>query len=189
MLHAFPAGVALAQFTLSSSAFAAGGTPGTQSVVISGRHLNFVPEHGGPLTRAMAAIRHLVGQYATPGGPIGSQSYAKVTVDRQRADTVCHYRFTLPEGTRTGDSTSALHRRTTTTGRTTASRWRSRSPSPRSPTSPSKPASPGSARRAAAAAQGPALSRLPAERRRRHCGEQHTENVVNSHVWSDAGPW
>lgn len=118
MLKAVAAGAggyALAQFTLATSAFAAGGgTADPQGVVVSGRHLsfmaasryNYLPSNSmavtaqlvsrtGSLPTALRAfvviatdkgdygrrfeadIQHLVGQYAIPGGPIGSQFYAK----------------------------------------------------------------------------------------------------------------
>jgi hypothetical protein len=133
-------GLALAQFTLAQAAFAAGGgTAGPAGVVVSGRHLSFVSEDGGPLSHAMAVtaqlvsrtgslprtlrafvdvgtgghgyghryeaqIEHLVGQYAIPGGPVGSQFYAKVRIDGLRPDTVYHYRFRLSDGTTSGDA-------------------------------------------------------------------------------------
>ena len=143
VLRAFAAGaggLALAQFKLAEAAFAAGGgTAGPAGVVVSGRHLSFVPERGGHLSRAMAAtaqlvsrtgmlpaklrafvdvgtraghyghryeaeIEHLVGMYAIPGGPVGSQFYAKVTLDGLQAETVYHYRFRLSDGTVSGDA-------------------------------------------------------------------------------------
>ena len=145
MLKAVAAGAggyALAQFTLATSAFAAGGgTAGTQGIVVSGRHLSFMsmsPYRHLPST-AMAVtaqlvsktgsmptglrafvdigtttgqygrqieadIQHLVGQYAIPGGPIGSQFYAKAEMTRLRPETLYHYRFRLSDGTVTGDA-------------------------------------------------------------------------------------
>ena len=55
-------------------------------------------------TRIEAEIVHLVGQYAIPGGPIGSQFYAKAKLTGLRHDSVHHYRFALSDGTRTGDA-------------------------------------------------------------------------------------
>ncbi len=133
-------GYALAQFKLAQVAFAAGGgTAGPTGVVISGRHLSFVSDARGPLSRAMAVtaqlvsktgrlprtlrafvevgtsgtgyghryeaqIEHLVGQYAIPGGPVGSQFYAKATIEGLRPETVYHYRFRLSDGTVTGNA-------------------------------------------------------------------------------------
>jgi hypothetical protein len=51
-----------------------------------------------------AQIEHLIGQYAIPGGPVGSQYYAKVTIDGLRPGTRYHYRFRLSDGTVTGDA-------------------------------------------------------------------------------------
>ncbi|WP_203755473.1 fibronectin type III domain-containing protein, partial [Actinoplanes cyaneus] len=128
------------QFALARRAFAAaGGTAGNAGVVISGRHLSFVPGPGdvprdamaltaqlvsatGTLpaglrafvdvgdapgvygTRVEAVIKHLTGQYAIPGGPIGSQFYAKARITGLRPDTVHHYRMRLSDGTVTGDA-------------------------------------------------------------------------------------
>ncbi|WP_375502268.1 metallophosphoesterase [uncultured Jatrophihabitans sp.] len=133
-------GVALAQFTLANSAFAAaGGTAGAAGVVISGRHLSFVQDRSGRPESAMAItaqlvsrtgvlpnrlrahvevghtrgeyghryeadIVHLVGQYAIPGGPIGSQFYVKARIDGLRPNTVYHYRLRLSDGTVSGDA-------------------------------------------------------------------------------------
>lgn len=133
-------GYAYAQFQLADAAFAAGGgKAGKAGVVVSGRHLSFVPASDGMLRPAMAVtaqlvsktgklphklrafvdvgaepgeyghrteaeIQHLVGQYAIPGGPIGSQFYLKATVDGLRADTVYHYRIRLSDGTVSGDA-------------------------------------------------------------------------------------
>ncbi|GAA4589032.1 hypothetical protein BJY16_008762 [Actinoplanes octamycinicus] len=128
------------QFGLAQRAFAvAGGTAGSAGVVVSGRHLSFVPGAGdlprdamavtaqlvsrtGSLpaklrafvdvgdapgtygTRVEAAIKHLVGQYAIPGGPIGSQFYAKASLKGLKPNTVYHYRVRLSDGTVTGDA-------------------------------------------------------------------------------------
>ncbi|MEU4560712.1 metallophosphoesterase family protein [Actinoplanes sp. NPDC023936] len=133
-------GYAYAQFHLANAAFAAGGgTAGPAGVVVSGRHLSFVPAADGTLRPAMAItaqlvsktgslpakmrayvdvgsapgqygthfeadIRHLTGQYAIPGGPIGSQFYLKATVSGLRPGTVHHYRIRLSDGTVSGDS-------------------------------------------------------------------------------------
>ncbi|GAA3351725.1 metallophosphoesterase [Amorphoplanes nipponensis] len=133
-------GAAYAQFQLADAAFAAGGgRAGRAGVVVSGRHLSFVPHTDGELrpamavtaqlvsrtgslprklrafvdvgsapreygTRVEAEIRHLVGRYAIPGGPIGSQFYLKATVDGLRPGTVYHYRIRLSDGTVSGDA-------------------------------------------------------------------------------------
>src|SRR5690349_20795619 len=133
-------GYAYAQFQLADAAVAAaGGRAGRAGVVVSGRHLSFVPGADGALRPAMAltaqlvsrtgslprklrafvdvgaapgeyghrveaAIEHLVGQYAIPGGPIGSQFYLKATVDGLRPGTVHHYRVRLSDGTVSGDA-------------------------------------------------------------------------------------
>ncbi|OJF10509.1 calcineurin-like phosphoesterase family protein [Couchioplanes caeruleus] len=133
-------GYAFAQFQLAEAAFAAGGgKAGRAGVVVSGRHLSFVPTADGVLqpamavtaqlvsktgnlpaklrafidvgaapgqygTRVEAGIRHLVGRYAIPGGPIGSQFYLKATVGGLRPDTVYHYRVRLSDGTVSGDA-------------------------------------------------------------------------------------
>ncbi|MBG0562248.1 purple acid phosphatase family protein [Actinoplanes aureus] len=55
-------------------------------------------------TRVEADIRHLVGRYAIPGGPIGSQFYLKATIDGLRPGTVHHYRVRLSDGTVSGDA-------------------------------------------------------------------------------------
>jgi len=55
-------------------------------------------------TRVEAEIVHLVGQYAIPGGPLGSQFYAKAQVRGLRADTVYHYRLRLSDGTTSGEA-------------------------------------------------------------------------------------
>ncbi|MCW2528927.1 MAG: putative phosphoesterase [Pseudonocardiales bacterium] len=142
-------GLALAQFALANSAFAAaGGTAGTSGVVISGRHLSFVSDsdcrpdtamavtaqlvsqtgmlprglkawidlggaRGGYGSRVPAEIHHLVGQYAVPAGPIGSQFYAKARLTGLRSDTLYHYRIRLSDGTTSADAyfTTAPERR------------------------------------------------------------------------------
>lgn len=58
------------------------------------------PGHYGE--RYEAEIVHLVGQYAIPGGPIGSQFYAKAVIDGLRADKVYHYRLRLSDGAKSG---------------------------------------------------------------------------------------
>ncbi|MGX6601013.1 purple acid phosphatase family protein [Micromonosporaceae bacterium Da 78-11] len=55
-------------------------------------------------TRVEAGIEHLLGRYAIPGGPIGSQFYLKATVDGLRPGTVYHYRIRLSDGTVSGDA-------------------------------------------------------------------------------------
>ncbi|SEP58728.1 Calcineurin-like phosphoesterase [Microlunatus flavus] len=58
------------------------------------------PGHYGE--RYEAEIVHLVGQYAIPGGPVGSQFYAKARLDHLRADKVYHYRLRLSDGATSG---------------------------------------------------------------------------------------
>jgi hypothetical protein len=59
-------GVAVAQFTLANAAFAAGGgTAGSAGVVVSGRHLSFVPASDGLLRPAMAVTAQLVSKTGT----------------------------------------------------------------------------------------------------------------------------
>ncbi|RLV49816.1 phosphoesterase [Nocardioides mangrovicus] len=138
-----------AQFGLANAAFAAGGgVAGRSGVVVSGRHLSFIPEsfglresgmaltaqlvsktgslpkrlrafvdvgdrHGHYGRRVEADIVHLVGQYAIPNGPVGSQFYLKAKIHGLRPDEVYHYRVRLSDGTRTGDAhfaTAPLHR-------------------------------------------------------------------------------
>ncbi len=60
------------------------------------------PGHYG--RRVDADIVHLLGAYAIPGGPIGSQFYAKATMTGLRAQSVYHYRFVLSDGTTSGDA-------------------------------------------------------------------------------------
>ncbi|AEV87200.1 phosphoesterase [Actinoplanes sp. SE50] len=139
LLTAVAAGVG-SQFRLARQAFAAaGGTTGGAGVVVSGRHLSFVPGAGDiPLdamavtaqlvsstgslpaalrayvdvgdapgnygTRVEAAVTHLVGQYAIPGGPVASQFYAKARITGLKPNTVYHYRVRLSDGTVTGDA-------------------------------------------------------------------------------------
>jgi hypothetical protein len=55
-------------------------------------------------TRVEAAVQHLVGQYAIPGGPIGSQFYLKATVSGLRPGAAYHYRVRLSDGTVSGDA-------------------------------------------------------------------------------------
>jgi hypothetical protein len=55
-------------------------------------------------TSVAGEISHLVGQYAIPGGPIGSQYYAKFTIESLRPDHLYHYRVRLSDGTVTGDA-------------------------------------------------------------------------------------
>ncbi|GAB2459581.1 purple acid phosphatase family protein [Jatrophihabitans fulvus] len=133
-------GIALAQFGIANASFAAaGGTPGTSGVVVSGRHLAFVNDRHGRPENAMAVtaqvvsrtgslprglrafvdvgtepgryghrldadITHLVGRYAIPNGPVGSQFYVKARIEGLRPDSVYHYRIRLSDGTRTGDA-------------------------------------------------------------------------------------
>ena len=54
--------------------------------------------------RVDADIVHLLGSYAIPSGPIGSQFYAKATMTDLAAQSVYHYRFVLSDGTSTGDA-------------------------------------------------------------------------------------
>lgn len=129
-----------AQFGLANAAFAAGGgKAGRAGVVVSGRHLSFIPEslgaprpgmaltaqlvsktgslprklrafvdvgdrHGHYGRRVEAEIVHLVGQYAIPNGPVGSQFYLKARIEHLRPDEVYHYRVRLSDGTRSGDA-------------------------------------------------------------------------------------
>ncbi len=149
------AGIAAAEFRLADAAFAAGGgTVGPAGVVVSGRHLSFVPDGDGASSTAMAVtaqlvsrtgvlpkrlrahvevgqspgqyghryeadIQHLVGQYAIPGGPVGSQFYLKARLNHLRPSTVYHYRVRLSDGTLTGDAyfTTAPERRHILLGR------------------------------------------------------------------------
>ncbi|MBB2949116.1 hypothetical protein FB565_008921 [Actinoplanes lutulentus] len=133
-------GYAYAQFHLASAAFAAGGgSAGPAGVVVSGRHLSFLPGADGALRPAMAVtaqlvsktgslprdlrayvevgstpgqfgtrieadIRHLTGQYAIPGGPIGSQFYLKAKIDGLSPGAVHHYRIRLSDGTVSGEA-------------------------------------------------------------------------------------
>ncbi len=55
-------------------------------------------------TKIHAEIVHLVGQYAIPGGPVGSQFYLKATMSGLRPGSVHHYRVRLSDGTVTGDA-------------------------------------------------------------------------------------
>ncbi|MEV6303279.1 metallophosphoesterase [Actinoplanes sp. NPDC051861] len=140
LLRTVAAGYAYAQFQTAQAAFAAGGgTTGQAGVVVSGRHISFVPAADGVLKAAMAVtaqlvsktgtlpaklrafvdvgtapgqygteveaeIQHLVGRYAIPGGPIGSQFYVKATVGNMRHGVVHHYRIRLSDGTVSGDA-------------------------------------------------------------------------------------
>lgn len=54
--------------------------------------------------RVDAEIVHLLGAYAIPGGPIGSQFYAKATMTGLRAQSVYHYRVVLSDATMSGDA-------------------------------------------------------------------------------------
>lgn len=49
-------------------------------------------------------IVHLLGQYAIPGGPVGSQFYAKFSMPHLHHSTMYHYRVRLSDGTVTGDA-------------------------------------------------------------------------------------
>ncbi|GLY06738.1 metallophosphoesterase [Actinoplanes sp. NBRC 101535] len=53
---------------------------------------------------AEAGIHHLVGQYAIPSGPAGSQFYLKVATGSLTPGTVHHYRLRLSDGTVSGDA-------------------------------------------------------------------------------------
>ncbi|MEV6348446.1 metallophosphoesterase family protein [Actinoplanes sp. NPDC051851] len=55
-------------------------------------------------TRVEADIQHLVGRYAIPGGPVGSQFYAKAKITGLHTGTLYHYRIRLSDGTVTGDA-------------------------------------------------------------------------------------
>ncbi|WP_374238118.1 purple acid phosphatase family protein [Actinoplanes sp. DH11] len=55
-------------------------------------------------SRFEADIRHLVGQYAIPGGPIGSQFYLKAKMDGLRPGSIYHYRVRLSDGTVSGEA-------------------------------------------------------------------------------------
>ena len=54
--------------------------------------------------RVPAHITHLLGLYAIPGGPVGSQFYVKAELTGLRPGTAHHYRFRLSDGTTTGDA-------------------------------------------------------------------------------------
>jgi hypothetical protein len=70
-------GIALAQFLPSKAAFAAaGGQSGINGLVISGRHLSWVSDHGRDATNAMRATAQL----ATPTGTIPKGTRAFVDV-------------------------------------------------------------------------------------------------------------
>ena len=60
-----------------------------------------------------AEIEHLLGLYAIPGGPIGSQFYVKAEITGLSAGSLYHYRFRLSDGATTGDAffTTAPSRR------------------------------------------------------------------------------
>ncbi|AGL17176.1 putative phosphoesterase [Actinoplanes sp. N902-109] len=79
-LKAFAAGaggLAVAQFKLADAAFAAGGgTPGTAGVVVSGRHLSFVPGQDGVPKAAMAVTAQLVSRTGTL--PRGLRAFIEV---------------------------------------------------------------------------------------------------------------
>ena len=51
-----------------------------------------------------AEIVHLVGMYAIPGGPVGSQFYIKAELTGLRPGSVHHYRFRLSDGTTSGNA-------------------------------------------------------------------------------------
>ncbi len=64
-------------------------------------------------TRIEAEIVHLVGQYAIPGGPVGSQFYVKAKITGLRPDSLHHYRLRLSDGATSGDAyftTAPRHR-------------------------------------------------------------------------------
>lgn len=64
--------------------------------------LGDTPGHYG--RRIEAEIVHLLGQYAIPGGPVGSQYYLKATIDGLAPQGFYHYRIVLSDGARTGDA-------------------------------------------------------------------------------------
>jgi hypothetical protein len=55
-------------------------------------------------TPVPARIVHLLGAYAIPGGPAGSQFYVKAELTGLRPGTTYHYRVRLSDGTATGDA-------------------------------------------------------------------------------------
>jgi hypothetical protein len=70
-------GLALAQFTLADAAFAAGGgTAGTAGVVVSGRHLSFLPDGDGVPRPGMALTAQLVSK--TGMLPANLRAYVEV---------------------------------------------------------------------------------------------------------------
>ena len=64
--------------------------------------LGTAPGHYGH--RVPAEIVHLVGMYAIPGGPVGSQYYIKAELTGLRPGSVYHYRFRLSDGTTSGNA-------------------------------------------------------------------------------------
>lgn len=54
--------------------------------------------------RVEAEIVHLLGMYAIPGGPVGSQFYVKAEVTGLSPGSLYHYRFRLSDGTASGDA-------------------------------------------------------------------------------------
>nr|WP_245577389.1 metallophosphoesterase family protein [Actinoplanes globisporus] len=70
-------GLAVGQFALAHAAFAAGGgTAGSAGVVVSGRHLSFVPAPDGTLRKAMAVTAQLVSK--TGSLPKNLRAYVEV---------------------------------------------------------------------------------------------------------------
>jgi hypothetical protein len=55
-------------------------------------------------TPVPARITHLLGAYAIPGGPPGSQFYVKAELTGLRPGATYHYRIRLSDGTSTGDA-------------------------------------------------------------------------------------
>ena len=83
-------------------------------------------------TRIEAEIVHLIGQYAIPGGPIGSQFYAKAKISGLRPESCPPLPIhAVRRGRRPATRTSPPRRGT----RATSAGWRPPSPSPPSPTS------------------------------------------------------
>ncbi len=54
--------------------------------------------------RVEAEIVHLLGAYAIPGGPVGSQFYVKAEITGLQAGSVYHYRFRLSDGAVSGSA-------------------------------------------------------------------------------------
>ncbi|SHG53896.1 Calcineurin-like phosphoesterase [Jatrophihabitans endophyticus] len=76
-------GIALAQFGIANASFAAGGgTAGTAGVVVSGRHLSFVNDHGGRPESAMAVTAQIVSK--TGSLPRGLRAFVDVGTEPGR---------------------------------------------------------------------------------------------------------